>query len=106
MGDHGRRRHLWVRVELQQHAAGIAAVIPTVAFWVLDTYFLRTERLFRALYDEVRSKDDRLAPFFMGATGPTFVGRHPNASSLWKSAKSLTIALVYGGLLLAAVGVA
>ena len=34
----------------------VAAVIPTVAFWVLDTYFLRTERLFRALYDEVRSK--------------------------------------------------
>src|SRR4051812_44180277 len=53
----------------------IAAVVPTVAFWSLDTYFLRAERLFRALYDEVRLKDTRIEPFYMGATGPKFVKR-------------------------------
>ena len=31
-----------------------AAVVPVVAFWSLDGYFLWQERLFRALYDHVR----------------------------------------------------
>ena len=84
----------------------LAAVIPTLAFWGLDTYFLRSERLFRALYDEVRSNDNRVAPFFMGATGSKFIERHPVASSWWRSARSLTVALVYGGLLAAALAVA
>lgn len=30
------------------------AVFPSLAFWALDAYFLRQERLFRALYDQVR----------------------------------------------------
>lgn len=35
------------------------AYFPATAFWILDGYFLWQERLFRALYDEVRSlKDD------------------------------------------------
>ena len=35
------------------------AYFPAVAFWCLDGYFLRQERLFRALYDQVRAlKDD------------------------------------------------
>lgn len=33
------------------------AVIALVAFWFLDGYYLQRERLFRALYDEVRVKD-------------------------------------------------
>jgi hypothetical protein len=32
------------------------ALIPTLAFWCLDGFFLRQEKLFRALYDEVRVK--------------------------------------------------
>lgn len=30
------------------------AYFPAIAFWCLDGYFLRQERLFRALYDHVR----------------------------------------------------
>jgi hypothetical protein len=30
------------------------AYFPAVAFWLLDAYFLRQERLFRKLYDRVR----------------------------------------------------
>ena len=30
------------------------AYFPAVAFWMLDAYFLRQERLFRKLYDRVR----------------------------------------------------
>jgi hypothetical protein len=31
------------------------ALLPTVAFWCLDAYYLHQERLFRGLYDAVRS---------------------------------------------------
>ena len=30
------------------------AYLPAVMFWALDAYFLRQERLFRKLYDQVR----------------------------------------------------
>lgn len=42
------------------NAASIA-LIPAIMFWSLDAYYLRTEREFRALYDQVRQnppKDD------------------------------------------------
>ncbi len=29
-------------------------IIPTISFWVLDTYYLRQEKLFRQLYDQSR----------------------------------------------------
>jgi hypothetical protein len=35
----------------------ILAIFPAAMFWILDGYFLRQERLFRELYDEVRKKD-------------------------------------------------
>lgn len=37
----------------------LIALVPTVAFWGLDAYFLRLERLFRRLYDDVREKPER-----------------------------------------------
>ena len=33
------------------------ACFPTFMFWALDAYFLRQERLFRRLYDEVRGTE-------------------------------------------------
>jgi hypothetical protein len=36
----------------------ILSFFPIIAFWVLDAYFLWQERLFRALYNDVRTKDD------------------------------------------------
>ncbi|MDE0122654.1 MAG: hypothetical protein OXS33_13155 [bacterium] len=34
------------------------ALLPSVVFWALDGYFLWQERLFRALYDHVRTQDE------------------------------------------------
>lgn len=34
------------------------AFFPLIAFWFLDAYYLRQERLFRALYNEVRKNDE------------------------------------------------
>ena len=33
----------------------LVALVPTFGFWFLDTYYLRQERLFRALYDHIRT---------------------------------------------------
>lgn len=104
-------------VALNSHSTrlAIAAAIPIAAFWVLDAYFLRAERLFRALYDEVRSRDERIAPFAMGATGRKFVKRlrdrdtaceNRKAASRWGAFFSVTLVVLYGGLLVAAGAIA
>ena len=41
------------------------AYFPAIAFWGLDGYFLRQERLFRKLYDRVRQLDDSETDFSM-----------------------------------------
>jgi hypothetical protein len=41
------------------------AYFPAIAFWILDGYFLWQERLFRALYDKVRSLKDEDIDFSM-----------------------------------------
>ena len=41
------------------------AYFPAVAFWGLDGYFLRQERLFRKLYDHVRRLPDESIDFSM-----------------------------------------
>jgi hypothetical protein len=41
------------------------AYIPAVMFWVLDGYFLSQERRFRALYNDVRQRDEKQIDFSM-----------------------------------------
>jgi hypothetical protein len=41
------------------------AYFPATAFWILDGYFLWQERLFRALYDNVRNLKDEEIDFSM-----------------------------------------
>jgi len=41
------------------------AYFPAIAFWMLDGYYLRQERLFRKLYDRVRSLDEPDVDFSM-----------------------------------------
>jgi len=48
------------------------AYFPAFMFWGLDAYFLRQERLFRALYDHVRVLPDAELKFSMDTT--PFVG--------------------------------
>ncbi len=60
-------------------------VIPT--FWMLDGFFLATERRYRDLYDSVRKQDSEEADFAMDASEFTKGNRcWPNASlsrTLW-----------------------
>lgn len=39
-------------------AFALLAVIPALSFWGLDAYYLRQERLFRKLYDDLRLATD------------------------------------------------
>lgn len=39
--------------------------VPVLVFWGLDAYYLRQERLYRALYNEVRTKEESQIDFDM-----------------------------------------
>lgn len=86
-----------------------ANVIPTILFWFLDAYFLRAERLFRSLFDRVRTAN-RTDPFFMDATGAEFVASlgegERQVASLPSTAWRPTLRLLYGGIVTAAIVVA
>jgi len=44
------------------------AYFPAISFWGLDGYFLRQERLFRALYDHVRKLDENDIDYSMNTS--------------------------------------
>jgi len=71
----------------------LIALIPTIAFWGLDAYYLRQEHLFRKLYDGVRKANpDELAqdPFSMDTT--PYVGE---VAGWWAVCFSKTIFWLY-----------
>lgn len=43
---------------------GWVSLVPITLFWLLDAYFLHQERLFRKLYDHVRSQSSSIEPDF------------------------------------------
>ena len=73
----------------------LIAYLPTIAFWLLDAYYLRQERLFRKLFDHVRQLDDDKVDYsmntapFAGAVAPT-----------WRVAISISLVWFYGPLLI------
>lgn len=81
-----------------------AVVVPmTALFWGLDSYFLRSEWLFRELYRQVSELEPTLAPFFMAATGKSFVERaKPRVRSRLAAFWSTTLRTYYGAILVAA----
>lgn len=47
----------------------LVAVVPVVAFWILDAYYLMQERRFKFLYQDVVSKDENQIDFSMDTSG-------------------------------------
>ncbi|OAN78204.1 hypothetical protein A8B82_10700 [Sulfitobacter sp. EhC04] len=45
--------------------AAILALIPTIMFWFLDSYYLALERIYRSMFDEVRQRDEGKIDFNM-----------------------------------------
>ncbi|MFE4451893.1 hypothetical protein [Streptomyces sp. NPDC056796] len=73
----------------------LSGIVPLLGFWFLDAYFLRQERLFRALYEDVRRPDSAVEMMAMN------VGPYLTRVTLAKAAFSQTLVLLYGALLIA-----
>jgi hypothetical protein len=74
----------------------LVAIMPIIAFWVLDSFFLRQERLFRGLYDEVRQLNEANIDFSMNTSG------HEKSVKSWlRTTFSKTLLLFYGGVIIA-----
>jgi hypothetical protein len=71
----------------------VAAIglMPVVVFWGLDAYFLRQERLFRSLYDQVRLRNPAVEPFSMNAAAHA-----TGVASWWRTLFSPTLMPFYG----------
>lgn len=72
------------------------SLLPAIAFWCLDGYFLRQERLYRALYDAIASQDHSIPPFSLNPSA--YRGQTP----LSKALTSSTLIVFYGVLTMAA----
>lgn len=79
---------------VSQGQAGLAwvAVGPVLIFWLLDTYFLRQERAFRNMFEDVAAK--RVSNFEIKPM--PYAKQH----SWIKVGKSLSLSTFYGGLLI------
>ncbi len=73
----------------------LMALIPTVIFWILDAFYLRQERLFRFLYDDVR-KLETITDFSMDTS------KHQDKPSVkyHKVLISTTLLQFYGSMIL------
>ncbi len=72
-------------------SARVAAVglLPVVAFWGLNAYYLRAERQYRSLFDRVRRRDAGVESFSMNA-------RCETVDSWWDTMWSPTLSPFYG----------
>ena len=82
----------------QSWQIAVIGVVPLVGFWFLDGVFLRTERMFRRLYDDARLADTRVELLSMDVSPY-------RASTTWAAAAfSRTLLIFYGALVLVDVG--
>ena len=73
----------------------IIAFFPVLLFWLLDGFFLSQERLFRALYDDVRMLDEKDIDFSMDTRK-----YRDNERNSWPSAMfASTLLIFYFGLI-------
>ncbi|MGM0532745.1 MAG: hypothetical protein ACQER7_15460 [Bacteroidota bacterium] len=56
---------LFIIATVANPAIFLIGFLPVIVFWILDGFFLYQERLFRALYDEVREKNEEDIDFSM-----------------------------------------
>jgi len=84
-------------VESKSWPLALVVMPATFAFWALDAYFLRSERLFRELYRRVTIGDQSVSPFFMAATCDEFAASaHAAVGGFWAVLRSETLAYFFG----------
>jgi hypothetical protein len=88
----------------------VVAVLPIFAFWILDTYYLRAERLFRELYEQTRTDGSGYELFKMDATSESFIkglnADRQHVARWWNTAWRPTLVWLYCVLAVGAIPVA
>lgn len=79
---------IFVLVALDGSVPVWVALVPVVAFWGLDGYFLRQERRFRNLYMDVSETEESEITFSME--------EERKGTSYWRAAFSATLLSFYG----------
>lgn len=97
-------------VNAKRPGLAAVAVVPTLMFWILDTYYLRSERLFRVFYEHVRTGRAGATHLKMDATSRSYIaslsGKNAEAARWRKTALRPTLIWLYLGLIVAAGAVA
>lgn len=85
-------------VKTPDFTLALALLFPVIGFWYLDAYYLRQERLFRALYKAAidPSRANKVRVFDMNPT--SFAD--PKDHSMWTVAMSETVKGLHGTILL------
>jgi uncharacterized membrane protein YjfL (UPF0719 family) len=93
-------------VTADRQALALVSLIPTLIFWMLDTYYLRAERLFRAFYRRAVEHPEQVGYFRMDATSKAFkdhlTDSEKDATKRRAVALSATVSVLYLGLIAAA----
>lgn len=76
----------------------VVAYIPIIVFWLLDSFYLQTERKFRGLYKEAINTPSQVSLFDLNIERDFITDDKKN--SFWSVAKSNTIAWFYSSLLI------
>lgn len=76
------------------------ALLPVITFWGLDAYFLRQERLFRKLYDNVRSATVGEVPDPFSMDTSPFEGE---VHSLFATIRTPTLLAFHGAIAIAVI---
>ncbi|MGW0825744.1 hypothetical protein [Streptomyces sp. NPDC002845] len=83
-----------VSADRRSWAVAVSGLVPLACFWFLDGFFLRQEKLFRLLYEDVRRPDHPVEVFSMNVQ--PYAGRVRPLEATF----SHTLTLFYGALLL------
>lgn len=86
-------------------AVALLGVLAVLVFGILDANYLKQERAFRNLYDEVARGGD-IPAFAMNPALASPTGTRVNYWPDWQDIRSWAVAPVYGSLLMAGVGIA
>lgn len=63
----------------------LVTYIPIIVFWFLDAYYLKQERLYRKLYEKVRTVAEDDINFDMNANAPEFQTEKTTMSNCFRS---------------------
>ena len=88
-------------VQTSEGSIAVVGMFGVVAFWTLDAYYLRSERLFRALYDSVRFNRSHTHPYSMDVSEfSSDVASHPRLALTTTQVGIHAPLLVLGGTIL------